>query len=133
MNRADAEDFTRRWAQAVATGGDDAWNALITDDVQDLSGGQTQRGRDSFEQRTKLVRSAFDRVSVRVDDLVVEGDRLAWRWTFEGTHTGPFAGVAPTHKQVALRGVNVQTLREGKVVEHWTLADLAGALRQLGG
>ena len=70
---------------------------------------------------------------MRVDDLVVEGDRLAWRWTFEGTHTGPFAGVAPTHKQVVLRGVNLQTLKEGKVVEHWTLADLASALRQLGG
>ena len=133
MNRVDAESFTRRWAAAVATGGDEAWNALLADDVRDLSGGLTQSGRDSFKQRTTLVRSAFDRVSVRVDDLVIEGDRLAWRWTFEGTHTGPFAGVAPTHKQVVLRGVNVQTLREGKVVEHWTLADLAGTLRQLGG
>lgn len=131
MNRSDIEAFVRRWIGAVTSGDERAWDALLSDSVRDLSGGTTHVGSDSFKQRTKLVRHAFDDVSVSADDLVLDGDNIAWRWTFEGRHTGPFAGVAPTNKRVVLRGTNFQKLVNGKVVEHWSLADLAGALRQL--
>lgn len=131
MNREEALELTRRWTEAVATGDDSAWDAVLAPDVKDVSTGVAQLGSTTFRQRTKAVRSAFDRVAVRVEDVFVDGDRIAWRWRFEGVHTGAFAGVEPTHKPVAFCGVNLQTVKDGRVVEHWTLADVAGALRQL--
>jgi predicted ester cyclase len=70
---------------------------------------------------------------MKVDDLVVEGDSIAWRWTLTGKHVGPFAGLAATGKTAALRGVNFQRIANGRVAEHWTLVDAFGALRALSG
>jgi len=41
---------------------------------------------------------------------------------------GAFAGVAATGRRVTLRGVNFQRIADGKVTEHWTMVDVAGAL-----
>jgi predicted ester cyclase len=70
---------------------------------------------------------------VTVDALVVEDDRVAWRWVLRGVHTGAFLDVPPTGKAVVLPGANFQRVRHGRVVEHWTLADLASLARQLRG
>ena len=40
------------------------------------------------------VRVAFPDFHATVEDLVSEGDRVAYRWTFRGTHLGDF-GVFP--------------------------------------
>ncbi len=132
MNRPQIEELVTRWAtQAVAAGRDEVWDDLLSDDVIDRSGGGEARGRESFKARARAVQAAFGDRVVAVDDLVVDGDRIAWRWTLTGTHVGPFLDIQPTGGRVTLRGVNFQRLRDGAVVEHWTLADLAGLARQL--
>ncbi len=131
MNRDEATELTARWVKAVATGADSAWDSLLATDVIDLSSGVPQIGSATFRQRARGVRAAFDGVSVRVEDLLVDGDRIAWRWRFEGVHTGAFAGVKATNKLVFFTGVNIQTINAGKVILHWTLADIAGAMRQI--
>ena len=134
MDRQEIEKLVQRWAtEAVAAGREEAWSELLADDVVDRSGPTESRGRESFQARARAVSAAFANRHVTVDDLVVEGDRIAWRWTLTGTHAGAFLDVAPTGKAITLRGVNFQRLRGGTVVEHWTLADLAGLARQLRG
>jgi predicted ester cyclase len=132
MNRPQIEELVTRWAtQAVAAGRDEVWDDLLADDVIDRSGGGEARGRESFKARARAVQAAFgDRVVV-VDDLVVDGDHIAWRWTLTGTHVGAFLDIQPTGGRITLRGVNFQRVRGGAVCEHWTLADLAGLARQL--
>jgi hypothetical protein len=44
--------------------------------------------------------------------------------TITGTHRGEFLGVPATDKQVAIGVQNVYRLRDGKVVERWSNADL---------
>lgn len=48
-----------------------------------------------------------------------------------GVHRGAFAGVEPTGRTVSLAGINVERLRDGLIVEHWSQFDLAGLMRQL--
>ena len=79
-----------------------------------------------FEQRAAALRSAFTDRRASVDELVVEGDRIAWRWSVSGTHVADFAGRAATGRRVTLRGVNFQRLAGERVAEHWTLVDLDG-------
>lgn len=132
MNRSAIEVLVQRWAgDAVAAGRTEVFDELLSEDVRDRSGAVESRGRDSFKARARAVRSAFTDVTVTVDQLVAEGDSIAWRWTLTGTHTATFLDVAATGKKVVLRGVNFQRLRDGRVVEHWTLADIAGLARQL--
>ena len=67
-----------------------------------------------------------------IEDLIGEGDRVVYRWSLRGTHTGPFMGVPPTGKSLELAGIDIFRLLDGKIIESWVVADASGLLRQLG-
>ncbi|KAF0246625.1 MAG: hypothetical protein FD180_444 [Planctomycetota bacterium] len=50
--------------------------------------------------------SAYPDMQVAIEDLIEEGDRVAWRITFRGTHSGPGLGIAATglQGQLGVRG-----------------------------
>jgi predicted ester cyclase len=77
-----------------------------------------------FRLRAAELRAAFSQLQPTLEELLVEGDRVAWRWSVSGTHVADFAGIAATQRRVTLRGVNFQRLEHGRVAEHWTLVDL---------
>jgi predicted ester cyclase len=78
-------------------------------------------------------RDAFPDVTVEIDELVVEGDRVAVATTFAGTHQGELMGVAPTGLRVSVTGIDIVRVAGGKIVEHRGLTDIVGLMRQLGG
>jgi ketosteroid isomerase-like protein len=82
--------------------------------------------------RIQYLKTAFPDVRMTVRDLIVDGNRAVWRWTFTGTHHGEFNGIAPTGKQVEYDGVSIEQVHEGKIIERWDFPDLLTALRQLG-
>lgn len=55
---------------------------------------------------------------VTVEDLIAEGDNVAARYYWTGTHQGSFADIVPTGKQVRVRGLDIWLLPDGKCVEH---------------
>ena len=50
----------------------------------------------------------------------------------QGTHTGPWYGIAPTHGPIAYTGITIAHLEGDKIVEHHTLWDRLAVLEQLG-
>jgi steroid delta-isomerase-like uncharacterized protein len=67
-----------------------------------------------------------------IDEMFGADDRVVVRWTLHATHTGPFAGVSPTQKKIAIRGISLYRLRDGKITETRNLADLFALFTQLG-
>ena len=67
-----------------------------------------------------------------IDDMVAEGNKVAIRVTFKGTHQGEFLGIAPTGKDVSIPISLIYRLAGGMIVEHWMLADQLGLMQQLG-
>ena len=88
--------------------------------------------REGYKQWGSIFHSAFEDVSSTGHDVIAEGDKVAVRWTFNGTHKGEFMGVPATDKQVALNGITVVRLVDGKCVEDWTEMDAMGLMQQLG-
>jgi steroid delta-isomerase-like uncharacterized protein len=131
MDRHDIERLVERWTKAIAGGQLDTFDEILSSDVCDRSGPGEVRGVETFKLRAAAVRAAFSEIDLRVEDLVVDGSTIAWRWALTGTHVGPFAGVAATGRRVTLRGVNFQRLAGDRVTEHWTLADVFGATQAL--
>jgi steroid delta-isomerase-like uncharacterized protein len=132
MHRRDIEMLVERWTtEAIAQGRLEAFDELLAPDVLDRSAPAGSQGLDSFKARAAAVRIAFSEIEMHVEDLLVDGEAIAWRWTLTGTHVGSFAGVAPTGRRVTLRGVNFQRLRGEKVAEHWTLSDVFGVTQAL--
>jgi predicted ester cyclase len=132
MDRRAIERLVWRWAnEGIVEGRLSVFDDLVVPEVVDRSGPAPWTGVESVKARASAVRAAFDELEIRVDELLVEGDGIAWRWTLHGKHVGTFAGVEPTGRRVALRGVNFQRLEGDRVAEHWTLVDVFGALQAL--
>ena len=130
MNRSQIEAFTARWLSAICTGNVAEFEHLTAPLTLDVSSGR-QVTCVAFQERARAVCEAFERLEGHVDELLVDGDRIAWRWTLNGRQRAPFLGEPNTGQQIALRGVNLQRLEAGLVIEHFTLLDVPGALSQL--
>jgi predicted ester cyclase len=68
----------------------------------------------------------------RIEDLAVEGDRVWLRMRVAGTNTGPVNGLAPTGNRVSVDVFDLARIEDGRVAEHWGVADQLGMLQQLG-
>ena len=89
-------------------------------------------GREGLRIAVAEYRAAFPDLSVTVEDLVAEGDKVAHRFTLRGTHAGPFMGIPATGRAVAATGIAIDRLAAGKLAESWVSLDALGLLRQLG-
>jgi len=87
--------------------------------------------RDATLERIQAMRVAFPDVRMSIEDLVAEGDRVAARFRLEGTHEGPFRGLAPTGRRVSVVGMAIDRFEGGERVEGWALLDVAGLMAQL--
>ena len=75
---------------------------------------------------------AFPDLQLTVENAVAEGDLVAQRVHFEGTHTGEFQGLPPTHRRVSFSGLELNRFVDGRVAEHWFQMDALTLLQQLG-
>ena len=68
-----------------------------------------------------------------MEDLIAEGDKVAARMIFRGTHTGgEFMGIPPSGRPFAFSATAIFRIVGGKIVEHWGDEDALGWLQQLG-
>ena len=132
MERRALEHLAKRWLnEAIRDGQVAVFDELLRPNARSESGGQLTHGREPFKQRASAVHAAFSEIETALDQLVVEGNQLAWRWSLTGTHSGAFAGLAATGRRVTLSGVNFQELEGDRVAAHWTLADTFGLVEAL--
>jgi predicted ester cyclase len=67
-----------------------------------------------------------------MDQVLAEGDLVAARQTWAGTHDGDFMGVAPTGRHVEFTSTAVLRVEHGLIAEAWDQVDSLGLLTQLG-
>ncbi len=75
--------------------------------------------------------SAFSDVEYRIVHLTGEGDTIAAFVDVDMTHTGDFAGIAATGRQVSTSGGTFFCVAEGAVAEDWDAWNLLSLMRQL--
>lgn len=88
--------------------------------------------REGMRSAAGDLRAAFPDWRSELHLLVAEGDLVAEVFTARGTHRGELMGVAPTEREVTLRGINVFRVRDGRISERWGRLDDRGFLQQLG-
>ena len=76
--------------------------------------------------------NAFPDAQVTVEDLLADGDIVVARVTYHATQQAAFRSFSTTGKPITVMGINIFRIENGKIVEHWGLADRIDALRQLG-
>ena len=116
------KDVYRHIIDAVGRGDVDGLDELMAPDFVDHNPMPNQvPGRDGFKQWMAMARSAFPDLRGTVEDLVAEGDRVAARMTWRGTHHGEFIGVGTDRQARLLLRLSsgaFLTARRNRVVGH---------------
>lgn len=121
-----------RFFREVMAGRDiDILDELAVDDYQDHVAfpGQGQ-GREGLKRRVALILAAFQ-PRQELHDVLVDGDRVAVRWTLRGVHSGPFLGIPATGKPVQFDGVDLYAMSDARMAQHWNVVDLWAFYRQV--
>jgi steroid delta-isomerase-like uncharacterized protein len=93
---------------------------------------QPVRGLGAWKELMGGYYAAFPDLEVGLEDEIADGDRVAIRYVWSGTHRGDFMGIPATGKTVSVLGTSVFRISEGLVAEEWHLDDLLGLMQQLG-
>ncbi|MEU5264622.1 ester cyclase family protein [Amycolatopsis sp. NPDC021455] len=130
----DPKELARRFFYEVWDSGDLAVaDTIFAPDFANNSTVAGQRpGVAGVKQLVRAFRTGFPDCSVSVDLQTGEGDRVATRYTFRGTHRGTFRGLKATGKPVEVSGISIHSVADGKITGHWGFFDDASLLFQLG-
>lgn len=127
------KQIARRFPDEVATEGDvDRIDDLCTEDVIEHSPLGERQGRAELKKQSEYIHTAFPDVSVTIEETVAEGNLVAQRLTFRGTHEGEFMGIEPTGTEVEIPNMLFTRIEDGQIAERWLLPDTFGLLQQLG-
>jgi predicted ester cyclase len=112
-NKAIARRFVEVLQEFFRTGDPDLMDSVLADNVvQHISG---------------MPDTLFE-----VEDLVAEGDKVAFRLVWNATHQGEFFGIPPTGTRATVTEMHIFRIADGKVVERWGEWDALGMMQQLG-
>jgi serine phosphatase RsbU (regulator of sigma subunit) len=123
----------RRYAEEVGN----QLNLEIVDEIFERyiahqpDGSTLERGPEDVKRFHGEFHSAFPDFRISIEDQIAEGDKVVSHYTIRGTHQGEFRGMAPTGKEVELKGITIfRFSEEGKVVETWDSYDQLSLMRQ---
>src|ERR671916_1972422 len=123
----------RRYAEEVGN----QHNLEIVDEIFERyiahqpDGSTLERGPEDVKRFQGEFFSAFSDFHISIEDQIAEGDKVVSHYTIRGTHQGDFRGMAPTGKEIELKGVTTFRFSpEGKVVETWDSYDQLSLMRQ---
>ena len=95
----------------------------------------TFNGGDLARQIARIaeIRRGFPDLQMTIEQQIAEGPWVATRVTYRGTHTGEFAGIPATGRQIEYAGTAMDRLENGKVVEMWHTVNMHLLMRQIAG
>ena len=89
-------------------------------------------GLEGLKDVLRGMRSAFPDIDFSIKEQVCEGDKVASRFEWTGTHKAEFMGVPATGRQVRVWGVVIDRLEAGRIKDTRILMDALGLMMQLG-
>jgi steroid delta-isomerase-like uncharacterized protein len=136
MSSEDNKALIRRFIEAVDANDSNDWSLIHEFVAEDFVAHNPPApgvglDREGLKQAAEIFRVATPgthevAMQVAEDDLVVS--RIIGR----GTHAGELMGIPATNRQVETDGIVIHRVRDGKIVEYWSVVDVATILQQVG-
>lgn len=89
-------------------------------------------GVSGLQDAIRAMRTGFPDIMFTIVEQIVEGDKVASRFEWTGTHKGEFLGIPATGKAVRVWGIVIDRLEDGRIKDTRILMDAAGMMGQLG-
>lgn len=107
----------------------DVIDKIVGEEYVDATGA---RGPGAFKQTMARLRAAFPDIHYTIESILAEGQEVAIRWHWSGTHRGAFRGLPPTQRSITNSGAAVFQVRAGKIVSAALETDRLGFLQSIG-
>ena len=111
---------------------DDALEEVYADTFVMHEPDEDVRGIEGLTQFVSTIRSALPDLRVTLEEDIAEREKVVSRWRAQGTHQGELMGIAPTGNEVAITGITIHRIEDGKIVEEWENWDALGLMQQIG-
>lgn len=89
-------------------------------------------GAEGFKKAIADFLSAFPDLKAQAEDFIAEDDKVVGRFTVTGTHQGSFMEIAASGRKISYKEISIVRFEDGKIVEHWSVADSLVLMQQLG-
>jgi steroid delta-isomerase-like uncharacterized protein len=133
MTASDNKELLRRAAQEFNKTADrSGWFDIHADSVRAHGLAPAPLDKAGLKGFYAALWTGFPDLTLHIEELVAEGDRVVWRIKAAGTHNGPFLGVPATGKSVTFGGHYSFRFEDSKIVERWSTLDRLGLLVQIG-
>lgn len=118
----------------------EVWNAWSVPALEELisseiifhrSIGTAVKGVADFKQYVSRIRSAFSDFHNHIEELIAEGDQVAARLTYTGTHRGELFGFPGIGNKIKYQGLAIFEFKKGKITRGFVLGDTETRKRQL--
>lgn len=91
------------------------------------------QGRDALIQAVFMFVDAFPDLEItELYPILAQGDTVAVRVRWSGTHTGNLMGIPATGKRVSVEDMHVERIANGKIVERFAVTGMMSLLQQIG-
>jgi steroid delta-isomerase-like uncharacterized protein len=136
MSAGENKELIRRYIQAVDSNDSDDWGVIDEYIAEDFVAHNppfpgVTLDRDGMKQASEIFRVAIPgRHEITMQ--VAEGDLVVSQIIGRGIHKGDLLGIPATNKDVETTGIAIHRVRDGKIVEYWSVVDVAQVLQQVG-
>jgi steroid delta-isomerase-like uncharacterized protein len=136
MSAGENKELIRRYIQAVDSNDSDDWSVIDEYIAEDFVAHNppfpgVTLDRDGMKQASEIFRVATPGRH-QITMQVAEGDLVVSQIIGRGIHKGDLLGIPATNKDVETTGIAIHRVRDGKIVEYWSVVDVAQVLQQVG-
>ena len=136
MSLDENKDLIRRYIEAVDDNQTSDWTILDEYIAEDFVANNpplpgVSLDRDGMKQATEIFRiSTPGRHEITLQ--VAEGDLVVSHISARGVHAGELLGIPATNREVETDGIAIHRVRDGRIVEYWSVTDIVRVLQQVG-
>ncbi len=134
ITQEEADGIAERYREARNTTNLDLLDAIYDPEVvvHDCSAPEDIHGLDALKRYYAESHAGFPDFRIEFEKPIVAGDTVVFRWTIEGTHSGPLRGLPATGSRVRFSGVAIDRVLDGRIVEEWVDFNVLDLMLQLG-
>jgi steroid delta-isomerase-like uncharacterized protein len=83
-------------------------------------------------EQMKMIWDAFPDITIDIEDLFAEGNKVIVRFIARATHTKDFGGIPATGIMTEVSAMEMFHIKDNRIVEVWEISDRLGLMQQLG-
>jgi steroid delta-isomerase-like uncharacterized protein len=127
------KQIVTRWYAAFAENNPTVLDQVLAKGWRDIPPAPAQPpGPEGAKQILVQLWTTFPDLSIKIEDVLQDGDKVIVRSTISGTQKAPFLGYPAKNRKMTIQAVDIHEVKDGKIIQTWHTEDWMTGFHQLG-